>query len=74
MKKERFTLPFVPQLLCIYYSKQTFDYQLLIEVWRIFMERNRMGKSIPALLQKGLEKPPIMSMCICRRHNGYRSR
>ena len=26
----------MPQLLCIYYSKQTFDYQLLIEVWRIF--------------------------------------
>lgn len=31
MKKERFTLPFVPQLLCIYYSKQVFDYQLFIE-------------------------------------------
>ncbi len=31
IKKERFTLPFVPQLLCIYYNKQVFDYQLFIE-------------------------------------------
>ena len=30
MKKERFTLPFVPQLLCIHYNKQVFDYQLFI--------------------------------------------
>lgn len=49
-------MPFVPQLLCIYYNKQAFDYQLFIEgIEGFYGEETEWGKKSDAQLAREIE-------------------